>query len=194
MNVLLFILIIYGIVKLISSASRHTKERKREREIIDIRVEQARRAEEARIMREDFKRQQDAEKARQQRQAAIEKEQERQRKEQERLRKEQERQAKEQKRLAEEQRKQAFAIRDLQYRMKVCEEKHVTVMQKITNLSALLNLAEAEYSEAEQSGNDKKKATALRKIISINEQLASAREKERKIRYDWNTAKQKLSA
>ena len=194
MNILIFAALIWGACKLISACTRNAKQRQAERERERIRQEQQRIREEQAAQRE-WQREAARRQAEHDRAIAkATKEREAMRKEQERQRKEQERQAKEQARIAKEQEKQAYAIRDLQYRMKVCETEHVAVMQKITNLSALLNLAEAEYSEAEQVGNAKKTATALRKIISINDQLETARKKERKIRYDWNTAKQKLSA
>ena len=177
MNVIIFLLIIYGIVKLISSASRHTKERKREREIIDIRVEQARRAEEARIMREDFKRQQAAEKARQQRQAAIEKEQERQRKEQERLRKEQERQAKEQAAAWERQRKEDAkrdaALENLAYRIDKAEDE-------LHHFSAVLDAKNAQRDEAAQEI-----ATIKNKLELLEQTLIDPRNAE-----DYVTAKE----
>lgn len=191
MNILIFAAVIWGICKLLSAASRKAQADRAERERQRIREEQAAQREEMRLMRErakaETRRQIEAEKARiawQKRQDAINRQ----------AKLDRERLAKEQAKQAEQLKKHEFAIRDLQHRMKACEEEHKAIMQKLENLNALYEIESRNMEAADRAGDDQRKATALRKIISLDNQIAAAEKKERKIRYDWNTAKQKLSA
>ena len=193
-NILIFAALIWGACKLISACSRNAKQRQAERERERIKVEQQRiREEQARAR--DWQRaaeQRQREAAR--RQAEHDKAITRAAKERETLRREQERQAKEQERIRKEQERQAYAIRDLRYRMKVCEKDHAAIMQRLDNLRELHDIESRNIEAADRAGDDKRKAAALRKIITLDGQIAAAEKKERECRYKWNTAKQKLSA
>ena len=195
MKTLIIIAIIYCVYKIIRTSADRTDEENQavraEEERTRIILEQTRIKEEIRADRERAKemtrRQIESERQRlawQQRQDKINRQAQLDR----------ERLAKEQAKQAEQLKRHEFVIRDLQYRMKACEEDHKAIMQKLENLNALHVIESRNMEAAERAGDDNRKAAALRKIITLDSQIAAAEKKERKIRYDWNTAKKKLSA
>lgn len=194
MTTIFVILCICGICRLLKGTAERKQAERAKRERQKIREWQEQIREEQAAQRERQRRIAEEQREYARRQAEHDKEIARAAREREALRREQERQRKEQARLAEEQRKQAFAIRDLQYRMKVCEEDHKAIMQKLENLRELHELVSRNMEAADRAGDDKAKAAALRKIISIDNQIAAAERKERECRYKWNTAKQKLAS
>lgn len=191
MKALIIIALFWAVYKLIKSVSANREAERAEEERQRIILEQTRIKEEIRADRERAKdmtrRQIEEERQRlawQKRQDAINRQ----------AKLDRERLAKEQAKQAEQIKKHDLMIRDLQYRMKTCEEDHKAIMQKLENLNALHEIESRNMEAAARAGDDQRKATALRKIISLDNQIAAAEKKERKIRYDWNTAKQKLSA
>ena len=179
--------VIWGICKLISAASAASKERARQAQLERIRREQDRVKLEQARQREAWKAAQAAERERVRKMVALEREQARQAKEQERLAKEQERQAAQ---LA----KHEEEIKQLKYRVRRCEQTYTDMRQRIENLEELYELTSAELADADRVGDNKRKEKALRKIITLDNQLASARAKQQKAKDDWNTAQRKLSA
>ena len=186
MNALIIIAIVWAIYKLCSSASARSAEREKQETWERIAAEQRRirdeqnravawQREQERINRENIRKQVEHDKA-------IA-----------RAAKERERIVREQAKQAERIKKHDFMIRDLQYRMKVCEEDHKAVMQRLENLHELYDIESRNIEAADRAGDDAAKAKCLRKIITLDNQIAAAEKKERKIRYDWNTAKQKLA-
>ena len=87
--------------------------------------------------------------------------------------------------------KHEMLVRDCQYKMKVCETDYNNLKRKHKNL---LELYEIESRNYESAINDAKKAVALRKLMSIDNQLDAIEKQERKIRYEWNTARKKMTA
>ena len=187
MSLIIIAAVIWGICKLISAASAASRERARQAQLERIRREQERVKLEQARQHEAWKAAQAAERERVRQMVALEREQARQAKEQERLAKEQERQAVQLARHEEE-------IKQLKYRVRRCEQTYTDMRQRIENLEELYELTSAELEEADRVGDDKRKEKALRKIVTLDSQLASARDKQRKAKHDWNTAKQKLSA
>lgn len=182
------------IYKIVSSAVLAKKEREQKRQIEAIKREQEqRRAEDAR-MKAEYQRQQAATKEWQRRQIALEKEQIRQAKEQERQAREQERLAKEQEKQAEVLRKHEEEIRNLKCKVKVAEERYYAQKAKIENLEEIYEIVSKELEEASRAGDDKRKEKALRKIVSLDNQLSSARVQMEKATLNWYNAKQRMSA
>lgn len=87
--------------------------------------------------------------------------------------------------------KHEMLVRDCQYKMKVCETDYNNLKRKHKNL---LELYEIESRNYEAAINDAKKAVALRKLMTLDNQLDAIEKQERKIRYEWNTAKKKMTA
>ena len=167
------IFVLIGIVIAICKTAEYIRQRRAAEQMERIKREQFR-------QREYIRQQQAAAREHERRQTALEREQIR---------------------LAKEQEKQALLlakheeeIRNLKYRMRTCEGIVESTRQRIENLEEIYELVSAELEEADRVGDDKRKEKALRKIVTLDSQLASARDKQRKAKHDWNTAKQKLSA
>ena len=176
---LLFIIVgIWALAKLAETVARKNAQRKAEAERQRIRQEQERIKLEQRRQAENYR--------------TMVKRQAEEQKALVRIEKEQALQAKEQERLAKEQKKQALAILDLQYRMKSCEEEHRAAAQRLENLEELHELENQAVIRADRAGDDVAKAKALRKIISIDKQIAAAEKQERDCRYKWFVAQEKL--
>ena len=175
------------IYKIISSAVSAKKEKDQRMQIERIKAEQARQKAEYQRQQMEYKRQQVAAKEWQRRQIALEKEQIRQAKEQERLAKEQEKQA-------EVLRKHEEEIRNLKCKVKVAEERYYAQKAKIENLEEIYEIVSKELEEASRAGDDKRKEKALRKIVSLDNQLSSARVQMEKATLNWYNAKQRMSA
>ena len=126
-------------------------------------------------------------------QYAMQQEQERQRKEQERLLREQEKQEREQRRQAEQLAKHEREIKDLQFRVKACEMTYAAQRQRIENLEDLYEMVNKELEDATMVGDDRRRERALRKIIALDSQLATAEAKKHKASHDWTMAKEKLA-
>lgn len=114
--------------------------------------------------------------------------------EQMRQHREQERQAVQLAKHEETLRKHEMEIRDLKHRMTVCEDDYKALKQRMENLNELYELASAELASAESAGDNKRKEKALRKIMTLDNQIAATEKRMSKAKYDWNTAKKKLAA
>ena len=108
---------------------------------------------------------------------------------------------KEQERIAREQAKQAAQIAKHEEEIKQLKSKmnnYVEIVrdmrQRVTNLEELRDIAEKEYFSADRAGDDTRREKALKKIVSLDNQIAAAKEKSRKAKADWNAAQRKISA
>ena len=174
MTIILIIFCIWGASALIHSA----REKRAKENAQRIASEQARIKREMREMKQQANEEVAA-------RIALEREQMRQAKEQEKLAKEQEKQAAQ---LA----KHELEIRNLKNRMKVCERDYKALKQRMENLNELYELASAELASADKAGDDKRKEKALRKIVTLDNQIASTEKRISKAKFDWNTAQKKL--
>lgn len=91
-------------------------------------------------------------------------------------------------------RKHELEIRELKHRMTVCEGDYKALKQRMENLNELYEMASAELASAESAGDNKRKEKALRKIMTMDNQIATTEKRMSKAKYDWNTAKKKLAA
>lgn len=128
------------------------------------------------------------------RQAQIAKEQARQAKLWEKQRKEDAKRDAQLARHEAELRKHDEEIRKLKNKMKDCERVFRDMRQRIANLEELHEIAVKDMERAEAAGDTKAKEKALRKIVSIDNQLSSAEAKQAKARHEWTAANRKISA
>lgn len=126
----------------------------------------------------------------------LAKEQEREAKEwarqQVEIQREQMRLAKEQKKQAEQLAKHEQRISQLEYRMSQAEADIETTQDKLSKLYALLDIAEAQQAAADPGSPADEKA--MRKIISLENQISAAEKKIRKAEFDKREAKRQLAA
>lgn len=176
MATIIFIAVIYGICKLISASSAKRKEERRKAEIARIKREQA----EQKAM---LKRQQEEAREEARRIAALAREQERQRKEQERLAKEQERQAaqlaKHEERIA----KMEFALEKANYDIAFLKER-------VENLKGCIE--DTDRIRREAKPGSKQEQAAINRIMALQNQLHTANVKLGKARFDKERAEKFL--
>lgn len=183
MSLIIIIATIWGISALIShiKQARLAEEQKRQREA------------QARLLREQRAYAQ-AQREETARLIALEKARQAQEKMNEKFEREQARQAEQLAKHEETLRKHEMEIRDLKHRMTVCEDDYKALKQRMENLNELYELASAELASAESAGDNKRKEKALRKIMTLDNQIAATEKRMSKAKYDWNTAKKKLAA
>lgn len=169
MSLFVFVCALWGIGKAIAAA----RERARQREAERIKREQKRQREEQARLREDFRRIQAEAKDRARRQAEIARETVRLAKEQERQRKEQEKQAAQIAKHDEE-------IRKLKQTAKRLSAKLEDLELRIIDLESVKELVYKQFLDADHTGDDARKEKALRKLISIDNQLSAAKDARQK--------------
>ena len=191
MNVLIFCAVIWGIVKLISAASRGAKERAAERERERIRAEQQRiREEQARArawQREQEQRAREAARRQVEQDKAIAKAE----REREALRKEQERQAKEQARQAAEIAKHEAELDRMRHVLAQATADIDFLQERSAELYAQL-----DYQLLLQAGTvpgSKQFEKYQRKIVTLKNQIHTAENKLSKAQWNRDTAQRKLA-
>lgn len=169
MSLFVFVCALWSIGKAIAAA----RERARQREAERIKREQAR-------LREDFRRIQAEARERAKRQAEIERETVR---------------------LAKEQAKQAAQIakhdeeiRKLKQTAKRLSAKLEDLELRIIDLESVKELVYKQFIEADHAGDDARKEKALRKLISIDNQLSAARDAKQKTLDGIENANRKIAA
>ena len=169
MSLFVFVCALWGIGKAIAAA----RERARQREAERIKREQAR-------LREDFRRIQAEARERAKRQAEIERETVR---------------------LAKEQAKQAAQIakhdeeiRKLKQTAKRLSAKLEDLELRIIDLESVKELVYKQFLEADHAGDNARKEKALRKLISIDNQLSAARDAKQKTLDGIENANRKIAA
>lgn len=83
-------------------------------------------------------------------------------------------------------------IRQLKIKMRRCEATYADMRQRLENLDELYEIVYAELAQADRAGDNTRKKKALREILTLDNQIASARAKQSKAKADWNTARRKL--
>lgn len=87
-----------------------------------------------------------------------------------------------------------IATAKLRYTIRNCEKEREALRQRMENLQELYEIESREVEAAERSGDDRRKASAIRRIMTLDNQIAAVEKKERKLWHDWNVAHMKLSA
>jgi len=182
---ILFLIALFLIYKIISSAIAAKKEREQQRQIEAIKREQElRKAEDAR-MKAEYQRQQAADKEWKRRQIALEKEQIRQAKEQERI-------AKEQAKQAEQLAKHEAQIEKLEYTINKAVKDIEDLTDELGKKYALLDIAQNQQMMAVPGSSADE--TAQKKILSYEKSIRTLENKINKAKFDKEQAEKKLSA
>ena len=185
MSLLVIIAALWGLCKLLNATRNNVKERQRQRELVRVKAEQARRAAEAARLREEWRRQQAEAKAEAARLITLEREQTR-------LAREQQRQAQEQARQAEQLAKHETRITGLEFRVSQCEADIKAESERIAALYALMDIAAAEQAAAPPGS--KVDIRAQKQIISFQSAIHAAEKRKAKAEYTKQATQQKLSA
>ena len=173
---MLFIILLIIAFCAICKAIRKVSEQRRQAELARIKAERER-AKQAEAWRRDMEREQ----------RRLDAEQIRQRKEQEKAARERARQAAQ----IEKNREEIAKLKQTTQRLSAKLEDQEL---RIINLESVRELVYNQFLEADHAGDDTRKEKALRKLISIDNQLSAARDAKQKTLDGIENAKRKLTA
>lgn len=192
MNLVIFILLIWGVCAIINKVSAYARENARQREIERMKEEQARQRMEQQRQREEQRLQREAIRAREIEARAQAAEIAKAAREREAMRKEQARQAKEQERTAKEQRKQAEEMEKLKRTAETARFDIDFLLERTAELNAQL-----DYILLQQAGTvpgSKAFEKYQSKIVTLHNQIYSAENRLQKAQYNKAQAERKLNA
>lgn len=192
MNLVIFILLIWGVCAIINKVSAHARENARQREIERMKEEQTRQRMEQQRQREAIRQRERDAKEQARKQAEHDKAIAKAAKEREAMRNEQTRQAKEQERIAKEQRKQAEDMEKLKRTVETARFDIDFLLERTAELNAQL-----DYILLQQAGTvpgSKAFEKYQSKIVTLHNQIYSAENRLQKAQYNKAQAERKLNA